>query len=288
MRTIALVSGAFLAVCFANFGCGETDDDFPPGVTYEGEWGEEGHGPGEFTTVHDMAVAPNGNVYTVDPSTQMVNYFTAEGVYVGSWSFHSGDAIAVSPNTNVYVVNSIDYYIRYYTKTGEYLGHWTPRGDGFISGISVAPDTKVYIAVASYSGNCVQYYSRTGSFRGEWHTSYYPSALEVSDDGTVYVLGTDEYVRCYTANGSFLRRWRAGGHSASDITVGSDGKIFVVDCDECRIRYYDAEGTELGSWGWEGPGPGGFNLPDRLSAAPLSRVYVNDHYNRRIQYFHVE
>ena len=288
MRTIALVSGAFLAVCFANFGCGETDDDFPPGVTYEGEWGEEGHGPGEFTTVHDMAVAPNGNVYTVDPSTQMVNYFTAEGVYVGSWSFHSGAGIAVSPNTNVYVVNSIDYYIRYYTKAGGYLGQWNPvrHGSDFISGISIAPDGKVYIA--TYAAHYVQYYSPTGSFRGEWHTSYHPSALEVSEDGTVYVLGTDGYVRRYTATGSFLRRWRAAGQWAYDITVGSDGKIFVVDYYASRVRYYDAEGTELGWWGCEGHGPGEFNFPWALSAGPLNRVYVVDDGNGRIQYFHVQ
>jgi hypothetical protein len=62
---------------------------------FEGKWGSYGNGSGEFqTSVVDVAVAPNGNVYTIEDAheTPRVQYFTASGSFLGKWgSYGTGN-----------------------------------------------------------------------------------------------------------------------------------------------------------------------------------------------------
>ena len=55
-------------------------------------FGRKGQGPGEFRSVDDIAIHPDGRVLVLDGSDRAINVFTAEGRYLTKWSLgdHGG------------------------------------------------------------------------------------------------------------------------------------------------------------------------------------------------------
>ncbi len=72
------------------------------GFKYEGEWGTRGTGNGQFNKPLGVDVAPNGNVYVADSGNDRFQYFTADGSFLGKWSYEFADGLAIAPNGNVY------------------------------------------------------------------------------------------------------------------------------------------------------------------------------------------
>jgi DNA-binding beta-propeller fold protein YncE len=57
----------------------------PPVYEYDGEWGKEGAGIGEFRNIGGIVVAAGGHVYVTDFYGDPVQYFSATGSYLGQW-----------------------------------------------------------------------------------------------------------------------------------------------------------------------------------------------------------
>ncbi|MCP4358841.1 MAG: hypothetical protein GY796_12550, partial [Chloroflexi bacterium] len=73
-----------------------------------------------------------------------------------------------------------------------------------------------------------------------------------------------------------------------DVTVASDGTIFVLDSGNQRVQAFDADGELLTSWGEPGAGPGQFSPEGQGPwgiAADDEFVYVADTWNHRIEKF---
>ncbi|MBK8987813.1 MAG: TIGR03663 family protein [Chloroflexi bacterium] len=69
-----------------------------------------------------------------------------------------------------------------------------------------------------------------------------------------------------------------------NVTVGPDGRIYVVDSGNHRLQVFDAQGNFLAAWGEFGAEPGQFNEPWSV-AVDDEFVYVADTWNYRIQKF---
>jgi DNA-binding beta-propeller fold protein YncE len=81
----------------------------------------------------------------------------------------------------------------------------------------------------------------------------------------------------------------AGGLSLpTDVAVGSDGRIFVVDGGNHRIVAFDRNGKYLLTIGSKGSGEGQFKDPVGVGTDGKGRVYVADTGNHRIQVFGTE
>ena len=82
------------------------------GYAYEGQWGTEGSGNGQFRDPTGVAVAPSGNVYVSDEYNDRIQYFTSTGSFLGKWGsrgtgpgqFYQPWGVAVGPTGLVYVV----------------------------------------------------------------------------------------------------------------------------------------------------------------------------------------
>ncbi len=78
----------------------------------------------------------------------------------------------------------------------------------------------------------------------------------------------------------------AGGLALpTDVTVGDDGRIFVVDGGNHRIVAFDRRGKYLFAFGQKGSGEGQFRDPVGIGIDSRGRIYVADTSNHRVQVF---
>ncbi|MBU1140627.1 MAG: NHL repeat-containing protein [Proteobacteria bacterium] len=74
----------------------------------------------------------------------------------------------------------------------------------------------------------------------------------------------------------------------SDVAVGADGFIYVVDGVNQCIKVFDSKGKFLFSFGEAGSGPGQFNYPLGMDIDGAGRLYVADSGNQRVQIFSIK
>ncbi len=95
---------------------------------YEGKWGREGRGDGEFISPSGIAVAPSGRVYVADRDNQRIQYFLAEGSFLGKWGasgsgngeFDSPGGVEIAPGGRVYVGDTGNHRVQYFTRNGPF------------------------------------------------------------------------------------------------------------------------------------------------------------------------
>jgi DNA-binding beta-propeller fold protein YncE len=78
-------------------------------------------------------------------------------------------------------------------------------------------------------------------------------------------------------------------NSPSDVLVGNNGDIFVVDGHGTetnnRIMKFSSDGRFLHSWGKTGYGPGEFHGPHAIAMDVRGRLFVADRFNNRVELF---
>ncbi len=93
-------------------------------------WGEPGTRPGQFCTVHKLAVDRDGNVYVADRENQRVQIFDSKGKYQDQW-------VNLAPPTHVHIDDRGKSTVVYVLETfgglrSNYmdLGNWTGKNLG--------------------------------------------------------------------------------------------------------------------------------------------------------------
>ncbi len=77
----------------------------------------------------------------------------------------------------------------------------------------------------------------------------------------------------------------AGLLHPSDVAVGPQGRIYVVDGVHHQIKIYNRDGTFISSFGSQGSAGGSFHYPLGLDVSREGSVYVADAGNHRVQIF---
>jgi len=186
-----------------------------------GQWGSPGSGDGQFNNEAyvmspGIAVGPSGIVYVTDTNNSRVQYFSADGTFLGKWGsagsgdgqFASAEGIAVAPDGTVYVADLANHRIQHFSATGAYLGKFGSSGAGY----------------AQFSG---------------------AFGVAVGPDGSVYVADSGNYrIQQFTAAGAFVSAWGSQGSGDGqfsylyDLAVAPDGRIYVADFGNSRIQYF--------------------------------------------------
>jgi predicted membrane-bound mannosyltransferase/DNA-binding beta-propeller fold protein YncE len=180
----------------------------------------------------------------------------------------------------------------------------TPRG------LAYAPDGSFY--VADSNNHRIVHYAADGSPLNAWGsfgdaatnagvggTFFEPWGVAVSPDGEfVYVADTwNHRIQKFDADGNFITMWGSFGQGSEgdflwgprDVVVTNEGHVLVTDTGNKLIKVYDADGNFIGQTGGFGLELGYFDEPVGLTYdAELSRVYVADTWNQRVQVFSYE
>ena len=71
------------------------------------EWGKKGSGPGEFDTLHSMAMDSKGRVFVADRGNSRIQIFDQDGKFIDQWKqFGRPSGIFISKNDTLYSVDS--------------------------------------------------------------------------------------------------------------------------------------------------------------------------------------
>lgn len=231
-------------------------------------WGTSGDGPGQFGFSFDIlwgdvAVAPDDNLYVLDPNLARVQVFAPDGVFLFSFGERgSGD--------------------------GQLL---------FPSGIGVGPNGNVY--VADYQNHRVQVFAGDGTFLASWDGTQGggsplagPADVAVDAGGTVWV--TDDILQKiigFAPDGSIASSFgKIGGKPGEvrgpwGIAIDDAGAIYIADYGNDRIQQFAQDGTLLGLAGESGEAPGQLTDPHYLAVGPDGAVYVAEERTKRLQVF---
>ncbi len=75
--------------------------------TFIKSWGETGYGPGEFRTLHALAIDARGRLFVADRSNNRVQIFDQDGKHLATWTqFGRPSGIFFDGNDQIYVADS--------------------------------------------------------------------------------------------------------------------------------------------------------------------------------------
>lgn len=134
---------------------------FSPTGEFLFDWGKKGSGPGEFNTVHNVALDAQGRVYIADRSNARIQIFTADGKFITQWKSDALGrpwALAFSADGFVYVVDGGD--------------------------LKFNPPDRAHILKLDLTGKILDQWSAYGNYDGQ---IYWGHDIAVSRDGAVYV-----------------------------------------------------------------------------------------------------
>ncbi len=167
------------------------------------------------------------------------------------------------------------------------------------------------IYVADESQNLVQSYSSDGmlaqSYGNEGSLAFNrPNGLDLLPNGELLIADTWHYqVKHIDADGNTLSQWGQaseygfdapidpvdGFWGPRDVAVDSEGRVYVSDTGNKRIRVYeilDGAAVHLRDIGSGGSGAGELDEPSGLAAHSDGRLFVADTWNRRIAVFDLQ
>ncbi len=280
-------------------------------------FGSVGTGDGQFDSPHDIAVAPNGDIYVADARNHRIQRFSADGQFLSTWgsyaSVDNGEApggtfnepwgIAVGPDGSIYVADTWNYRIQKFTADGQFVAMWGTPGTGetetaFWGPRGIAVNQKGQVFVTDTGNNRVVIFDADGQYLSQFGVNGInvgefdePVGLAVDDQDSVYVVDTwNQRIQIFTAvDGDiayqFAREWQVSaweGQSIENkpfIDVDSKGNVFVTDPDAFRVLEFDQYGLFVRGWGDYSSGIDGFGKPIGIAVDSQDRIWVSDSEN---------
>jgi len=258
-------------------------------------------------STYDEAVSGNFNL-TEWPVSDRMHFYVRKDFAAQIWPYGVGDGTVANPLDEIAVnVCTTNWQpLEALSVLESPLGLTNPIG------IAIAPDGSIYVAeefghrvaVFDAGGNFVDTIGQEG-FAGQAGINFQrPNSLAFSPDGNLIVadtwnfriqvlnLDTEEMLTSWGQSGTFgfdaPLEPADGFWGPRDVAVDSEGRIFVADTGNKRIRVYEmqeAAAVHLYDIAEGGSSLGQIDEPSGLAIHSDGRLFVADTWNRRISVF---
>ena len=223
--------------------------------------------PGKFNYPYGIDIdEATGNIFVADLVNKRIQLFDNQGKFI-DWfpkEPYGGTADDIFPlaldvrNGKVYIANPFNIVV--FTTEGEFIKDFGMPGDGDAqfdrpNGIAAGEDGTIYV-------------SDSNNLR-----------LQALDpDGKVKWV----YGKAVNAFDNFNKKPQEF-ELPRNITVGSDGNIYVIDSFDFNIKVISPKGKLLAEMGRRGVEDGTFNFPNGIAITGDKIIYVADKGNNRVQ-----
>ena len=132
----------------------------------------------------------------------------------------------------------------------------------------------------------LHHFGRTGRGQCEF---VYPRAIDIADDGSLFVVDKTGRIQRLSAQGEFLgviQMPQIEAGKPTGITVGPDGNLYVADTHYHRVMVFSTDGQLVRQFGQYGQDGGCFIYPTDVAFSPDGNIYVSEYGgNDRISVF---
>lgn len=233
-------------------------------------WGSRGSNDGQFLEISEntgyLAVDAQGNVYVADTNNQRIQKFDANGNFLAKWAAPAW--VTDDKTYPVYITASADGFIyalvysdnttpvvQKYDLDGKFLMQWGDEGDlKFNSPLAITSDAQGQVYVSELTG-IIYTFDGSGKLIAQFSLSPVnkvvttPTGLARDSSGNFYITdGPNNRAIKVDATGKLLAAWGSQGTAAGQlfrpygITVGADGKIYIVEHVNNRVQIFGQGG----------------------------------------------
>src|SRR3954468_4972157 len=271
-----------------------------------------GAGSGRFVNLVDVAVGPDGSVYTVENgggASDRVQHFNANGAFLGTTGsegnapgqFTQPWSIAVGGDGVVYALDTfLDRVTRFPANLSSVLGTWGSSGFGanqFRNPEGITVDGTDVVFIADRANNQVDRYTGAGAPVVSWGSlgtanDQVNRPIEVTTDsiGDVYVVDrNNQVVKRFTATGTYVRTYGGGlgvapgqFQTPNDVAVDRQGNVYVSDLGRFNVQEVNSTGTFIAAYDKLGNGTQQTYRPEGLAFGSNGDLYIADTSNSRV------
>ncbi|MBN2588527.1 MAG: 6-bladed beta-propeller [Sedimentisphaerales bacterium] len=117
----------------------------------------------------------------------------------------------------------------------------------------------------------------------------YPRAIDISNDGSVYVIDKTGRIQQFSSSGKFINIFempQTESGKPTGMSFGPDGNLYVADTHYYRVMVLSPEGEIIRQWGKFGTDDGCFIYPTDVAFSGDGRIFVGEYGgNDRISVF---
>ena len=227
---------------------------------FQGTFGTQGFGVGQFANLRGIDVDAAGNIYGTDDNREKVLVFDNLGTFL----FEFGTIG---------------------TAVGQFQNAW--RVSVNASGIHVLDNSRKKVIVFDGGGNFLFEFGSTGANPGDFDV---PNDITHDGSGNIYVLDAQRRkVIKFDSSGSFLSEFGQGPSGGifegrfdivEGLAVGNNGNIYVADrssgLNNNKIMVYDNTGSFIYEFGNSGTTNGKFKWTYSVDVDVNDRLFVSD------------